>query len=228
MHSEGTIAPATAPWPARRLAIPILVSSAVISGALFPLTPIRDATTLGPVSHVRLVRGAWYVFLSPVYDSWDTLTLLPAREHIALLALALFTYVCWRWRVTVMGTRPTARRELMRAAIAFVVLVAWYATGALVPRPMVSLEVDDPDEVVVDFHSHTEASHDGRPGFSAERNREWHRSAGFNVAYVSDHGTYAAVREALPRNPARAGDGTVLLPAFETRSSGQHLMCRVL
>ena len=175
------------------------------------------------MSHVRLVRGGWYVFLSPVYDSWDTLTLLPAREHFALLALAVFTYFCWRWRVTVMGTRPTARRELMRATIAFVVLVAWYATGALVPRPMVSLEVDDPDEVVVDFHSHTEASHDGRPGFSAERNREWHRSAGFNVAYVSDHGTYAAVREALPRNPARAGDGMVLLPAFETRYSGQHI-----
>ena len=88
---------------------------------------------------------------------------------------------------------------------------------------MVSLVVDDSDAVVVDFHSHTDASHDGRPGFSAERNREWHRSAGFDVAYISDHGTYAAVQRALAGNPSRAGDGTVLLPAFETRYDGQHV-----
>jgi len=219
----GTIVPATPPRPASRPAIPILVSAAVISGALFPLAPIRDAATLGRVSHVRLARGLWYVFLSPVYDSWDTITLLPPREHVTLIALTVFAYAVWRWRVTATGTRRSARRELIRVAIALGLLVAWYATGAVAPRPMVSLEVDDPDEVIVDFHSHTEASHDGRPGFSAERNREWHRAAGFDVAYISDHGTYAAIREALLRNPARAGEGTVLLPAFETRLSGQHV-----
>jgi predicted metal-dependent phosphoesterase TrpH len=212
------------PWASKaHLTIPVLISTAAIAGALFPLAPIRDAVTLRSVHHVRLVRGPWYLLLSPIYDSWDAVTLFSAREHIVLLTLAVVGYVFWRWRIFDTSSRGVVRREVVRAAIALVLLLAWYGVGAVAPRPMVSLEVDDPDAVVVDFHSHTDASHDGRRGFSAERNREWHRSAGFNVAYISDHGTYAAVREALPRNPVRAGEGTVLLPAFETRNSDQHL-----
>lgn len=205
------------------MAIPIVVSAAAVYGSLFPLLPIRDAVTLGAVSHVRLARGPSFVVLSPIYDSWDTLTLLPAGEHLAVLVVALMAYLVWRWRVADRDRRNVVGREVIRAAIALALVVTWYVIGALAPRPMASLDVDDPDAVVVDFHSHTDASHDGRPGFSAERNREWHRSSGFDVAYISDHGTYAAVREALAHNPAHAGDGMVLLPAFETRHSGQHL-----
>lgn len=205
------------------MAVPILVSVAALAGSLSPLLPVRDAATLQTVSHVRLVTGPWYVALSPLYDIWDALTLLPANEHIALLTLALAAYVFWRSRAAPPGKRSIVWHELIRATISLALLVSWYLIGAVTRRPMASLEVDDPDMVVVDFHSHTEASHDGRPGFSAERNREWHRAAGFDVAYISDHGTYAAMQSALSRNPDRAGDGTVLLPGFETRHSGQHL-----
>jgi hypothetical protein len=205
------------------MAIPILVSVAAIAGSLFPLRPVRNAATLESVSHVQLVTGPWYAVLSPLYNIWDALALLPASEHIALLALALTVYVFWRSRAVRLSTRRVVWSEIIRATISLALLVTWYLIGAMARRPMASLEVDDPDIVVVDFHSHTEASHDGRPGFSAERNREWHRAAGFDVAYISDHGTYAAIQSALSRNPALAGDGTVLLPGFETRYSGQHL-----
>lgn len=204
------------------MAIPIFVSVAAIAGSLSPLQPVRNAATLETVSHVQLVTGPWYVALAPLYNIWDALALLPASEHIAVLTLALGMYAFWRSRA-VRHTRRVAWNETIRATISLALLVTWYLIGAMTRRPMASLAVDDPDIVVVDFHSHTEASHDGRPGFSAERNREWHRAAGFDVAYISDHGTYAAIQSALSRNPVLAGDGTVLLPGFETRYSGQHL-----
>jgi hypothetical protein len=79
------------------------------------------------------------------------------------------------------------------------------------------------DAIVVDFHSHTNASWDGRAGFTAERNRLWHRQSGFDVAYITDHGTFAGAEAAATHNPARAGEGTVLLSGIEVRNRGRHL-----
>ena len=172
---------------------------------------------------MRLAVGPWFVVLAPLYDVWDAMTLLPLAGHLAILGAAAIGYIVWRSRVTSQRSRRLDWRELAKASAALAILLAWYAVGAIAPRPMAALELEDPNAVVVDFHSHTDASHDGRFGFSAERNREWHRGAGFNAAYITDHGTFAAIRGALSRNPARAGDGTVLLPGLETRYSGQHL-----
>ena len=209
----------------KRYVVPLGVTAAAILGSLFSEPAVRDAATLSHVPGARLDVSPQFVLLSPLYNTWDTVTLLPASQHVALLLATLAGYLLWRVRATRSNKNGIRwRHELAGARAALTFFLAWYALGALAPRPMASLVVADPDGIVVDFHSHTDVSHDGRRGFSAERNREWHRSAGFDVAYVSDHGTYAAVREAVSRNPARAGDGTVLLPAYETRHDGEHLI----
>jgi hypothetical protein len=87
---------------------------------------------------------------------------------------------------------------------------------------MASLSLQDADLIAVDFHSHTSASHDGRPGFDAEKNREWHQSSGFNAAYVTDHRTFDGALGAAERNPAVAGDGMTLLPGVELRDGDEH------
>jgi len=161
--------------------------------------------------------------LAPLFDIWDAMTLLSAPAHVAILATATIAYGTSVSRSLARRCGRFAWRELVKALAPLALLVAFYATGALMMRPMASLQVDDPDLVVVDFHSHTEASHDGRRGFSVERNREWHHQAGYNVAYVTDHGTLGNVPSALAGNPNLAGDGTVLLPGFEARYAGQHV-----
>jgi hypothetical protein len=99
-------------------------------------------------------------------------------------------------------------------AIVGIMVVVW--------RPMASLSLQDPDLIAVDFHSHTSASHDGRPDFDAERNREWHQSSGFNAAYVTDHRTFDGALSAAERNPSLAGTGTTLLPGVELRDGDEH------
>ena len=94
----------------------------------------------------------------------------------------------------------------------------------IVPRPMASLTLRDADLIAVDFHSHTEASHDGRPGFNAERNREWHRNAGFDAAFVTDHQTFDGALDGVRDNPAASGERTVLLPGVELRDGTEHLI----
>jgi hypothetical protein len=71
----------------------------------------------------------------------------------------------------------------------------------IMPRPMAGLEATT-DIIVVDFHAHTKFSHDGRPDWKPEDVRAWHRAAGFDVAYVTDHRTFEGARDAWANNPA--------------------------
>ena len=56
------------------------------------------------------VKWPWFVVLSPLYDSWDALALLPASEHIAFLTAGLAVYVFWRSRVASRATRRGSSR----------------------------------------------------------------------------------------------------------------------
>src|SRR5581483_1362006 len=68
--------------------------------------------------------------------------------------------------------------------LAFLVFIAW---GVLVPRPMGRLVTDLPDTLLIDFHSHTSFSHDGRPSFTPDHNRQWHRLQGYDASFITDH-----------------------------------------
>jgi hypothetical protein len=64
--------------------------------------------------------------------------------------------------------------------------------AVLLPRPVPRLTTSEPHEdglTIVDYHSHTERSHDGRHGWTLERLGDWHAEQGFQAAYVTDHNT---------------------------------------
>jgi hypothetical protein len=84
------------------------------------------------------------------------------------------------------GPGRAALREVAFGALFLVGVAAVYAIGALVPRPMAALTLSELDVLAVDVHSHTDSSHDGRRGWDPEHVRDWHRAAGYDVAYISD------------------------------------------
>jgi hypothetical protein len=133
--------------------------------------------------------------------------LLSLGQHIALL-------------LTVLIAALVVRRKFTNAPM--VVLVILYAAAVLIPRPMASLSTADAETVKIDFHSHTNASSDARRSFTVDKNREWHRRGGFDVAYISDHRNFAGAEKALRSNPTLAGDRTVLLSAYEGRYLGTY------
>ena len=122
--------------------------------------------------------------------------------------------------------RPLSLRlalELLRTIAALIALLAFYAAAVFLPRPMVALRLDDPGLLAVDFHSHTNRSHDGWSRFTAARNRAWHEGAGFDAAYITDHYTWDGVDDAAPANPSRAGERTVMLSGMEVRLRNRHI-----
>ncbi|OYV73496.1 MAG: hypothetical protein B7Z72_02400, partial [Gemmatimonadetes bacterium 21-71-4] len=196
----------------------VATTAVVMLSANFMVDPLRDAATFRPVTEVHLVHSAAYLVLAPLCDVFDALSLMTVRQHVAILVTLAALFAAWRvwrgWRRH--GTTPV--REARAVVFGVLGLLAFYAAGILVPRPMARLVVSPPLNealVVVDFHSHTRYSHDGAPWFTPEANRRWHRDAGFDVAYVTDHRTVQGAEEARRHNPRIAGEGTTLLQGLE-------------
>jgi hypothetical protein len=114
-----------------------------------------------------------------------------------LIGLGLL-FVLWRIARLVLLRRPfDLRGELRSLVVSLAALAAFVAGGLLSQRPMVKLDGVEPDMAAVDFHSHTNASHDVRgtamARFNTSRNLKWHERAGFNAVFVTDHNTTAGL-----------------------------------
>jgi hypothetical protein len=187
----------------------LLLSAAILVGAIFSRSSLRDAVSGATPAGAELIVSPAYVLLSPMSRALDTIGLLSTGQHIALGVT-----------VILVGILVARRRGVVSGAIGLALLLVLYACAVALPRPMAAIAVTDSSVVVVDFHSHTNSSGDARSGFSPEANREWHKRAGFDAAYISDHRSFSGAESARSRNPARAGEGTVLLSAYEGRYMG--------
>ena len=216
----------------RRFQGPSLIATLVVVSALTAVPALRDAATLQPFPPATLHHPLGYLLGAPLFGLWDTLSLLTVSQHYAVLATLIVLYPAVRVgaalasRRRAHASRLSVPRRIVREALfavaALAALLAFYAAAALVPRPMAAIRLAAPDLLAVDFHSHTNRSHDGWSLFTAARSRAWHEAGGFHAAYVTDHYTWAGVDEALPANPPRAGDGTVLLSGMEVRLRNRH------
>jgi hypothetical protein len=221
--------PATRLARLRRLPWGALTVVALLAfSAPWAIDPIRDAATLGPTQDATLHRPASYLLIAPYSVIMDTITVLSVRQHIAfIITLVLAWAVWWWWRLPELDVAITPARRAVRIAarvgIALVALVALYAAALVLPRPMAGLDTAGSDLIAIDFHAHTKYSHDGRPDWTVEDVREWHRKAGFDVAYITDHRTFEGAREGWANNPTSSGEKTLLLPGIEVVWRGEHV-----
>lgn len=203
--------------------VAIILTLVILAGWPLNLSPIIDLETLAPALGAHLTLGPWFLILAPICDVMDSLTLLSVSQTVALLLSLAALYIVWRelrWRRY--GT--TAFREMRAALAALAGLLLFFCLGILAPRPMARLTLDDANALAIDVHSHTRFSHDGRSSFTPEANRAWHRDAGFDAAYITDHSRFAGAREAETQNAPRAGDGIISLSGVEYVANHNHLL----
>jgi hypothetical protein len=202
------------PWTA------LLVSAAVLLSGGFEVQPIRNAATLADVTEAYLLRPNGYVLIAPLSNVFDMLTLLSLRQHVALFVGVLVLFVLWRVARAIAGG-ATRRRHMMASVILIAAVLLVYLAGTLLPRPMAALVADNANIMRVDFHSHTNASHDGHQ--SVEQLRSWHARAGYDVAYVTDHGSVAGAERGIVNNPNPVANGVTLLQGIEVTWNGEHV-----
>jgi len=219
-------------WSAlRRLPLwGIGITILLLLGALASAPAVRDAVTGESVSEAALSFSPAYLALSPVFDTLDALMLLSARDHVAVLVWVIGLFAAWRVFRKRLPAAPAVGRARKEAGVATLFLFAIaivYVLGAVAPRPMAQLTISvghREDVLAIDVHSHTQYSHDGRPGWTPEDVRAWHRDAGYDVAYISDHRTFEGIERGIANNSLQAGQGTMLLPALEVVWHGEHVI----
>ena len=202
---------------------PLLITLTIAITAVFSLPPLIDPANPSAFISAQLHAPVSYHIFAPLSDVLDMLTMLSPTQYWGMLALCGVCFaVCVRARVSARQTRLTFASSMRTCCRFLGGAVALVGITLVADRPMASLAPEGPDLLTVDFHSHTSASHDGRAGFDAERNREWHSSAGFNAVYVTDHRSFSGALLGAKHNPAHAGDATVLLPGVELRDVDEH------
>ena len=193
---------------------------------MFAAPALSDSLSGQRVSDAALSLSLGYRILAPICDTLDTISMFSLGQHVAFALTCVVLYIVWRFvrdreHVSVFAC---TRCEIAAAGKAALALIAIYVVGAMVPRPTARLTLSSPNAIAIDFHSHTRYSWDGWSSFSPDASRRWHQASGFNVAYITDHSTFAGAEEAALDNPAHAGDGTVMLSGIEVRDRGNHLV----
>jgi hypothetical protein len=171
----------------RRHPLAVILTILVIAGAFAPLPAIVDAVTGAPAGDAELTRPVLYVLTAPVSNVLDAVTFLS-------MARAIWFLVCWIVVLAGLGAMlpGTRGRRIFRGVLGVLAPCGVAVAAVLLPRPVPRLataELSQSDLTIVDYHSHTERSHDGRDGWTLERLGEWHANQGFQAAYVTDHNT---------------------------------------
>lgn len=179
------------------LIVPVGLTTALLGARLAAAPELSDPAGGGLAPSLHLHAPWLYVMLAPLFTLWDGVSMLSmSRLQWFLIGLAIL-FLIWRmvyagrlvWRLETWS----ARHEAVVLATALAALVAFIAGGLLWHRPMMSLAGVASDDIVADFHSHTSVSHDVRNtimrGFDTPANLRWHKRAGFDAVFITDHNT---------------------------------------
>jgi hypothetical protein len=202
----------------RRHPVAILLVVLLLVTAVHPLPPLVDAVTGSVPGDADLERPTLYVVFAPLSDVLDALTFFSKPR--AEWALAAWVIGLAAWGALRRSATPiTRRRRVGRALLGPGVFVLLAAAAVLLPRPVPRLAAASGAGTVIDYHAHTNASHDGRPGWTLARLARWHARQGFDASYVTDHNVI--YDGSLPPPPGTPVD---LLPGVEWSVYRQHVV----
>ena len=201
----------------RRHPVAIALVVLLLLTAIHPLPALVDAVTGSAPGDADLDRPILYVVFAPLSDALDALTFFS-------LSRAVWAFVVWALLLAAWGAVRASsdslrwQRVVASASLGPAVLVLLVVAALLLPRPVPRLVSDSPG-TVIDYHAHTNASHDGRPGWTLAKLAAWHERQGFQASYVTDHNV--VYDGSLP---APEGISISLLPGVEWSVYRQHVV----
>lgn len=220
--------PAT--WRPHQVAF--LVTGSMGLAQVLRVTPLIDPLG-GPLPDAwGLAYPAGYLLLAPLFTLWDAIALLPMSRITGFLAGLGLAFLVWRVRVRLRArvrVWRAATEEAMAVAVALAALVGFLLPGiAWRERPMVRLAGLAAEELALEPHSHTSASHDVDrwpvTGFDLPASLAWHARAGVDVLFVTDHNSTAAWAAWSPVADSVAPGGIVACPGVEISAASAHLV----
>lgn len=218
-----------------RFTVPLGLTVLLLCARLGAVPALSDPVSGVAPSSLHLDVPWLYLTLAPLFTLWDGVSMLSMTRLIGFLTGLAVLYLLWRIGRAVLlrySGRPgppagaAVLKEIAVLAVSSAFLAGFVIIGARWHRPMLSLAGADPDDIVVDFHSHTNVSHDVRNtwmrGFDAQANRRWHARAGFDAVFVTDHNVRSRESPVASRQSSTAS--TVLCPGIEVSAWRAHVV----
>jgi hypothetical protein len=216
------------------LRVPLALTGILLAARIASVPALSDPVTTALPDRLHLSVPAPYLLLAPLFTLWDGISMLSMSRLKGFLVGLILVYLLWRIVRVAQRRRTTSSwpRRLLREVgilvLSLGLLLVFLIVGALWHRPMISLTGVSANERVVDFHSHTSASHDVEgtlmENFDAEANRRWHARAGFDVAFVTDHNVVSREARVRSRESGVGVSGTVLCPGIEVSAWRAHIL----
>ncbi|MEA2723552.1 MAG: hypothetical protein QOH59_1323, partial [Gemmatimonadales bacterium] len=183
-----------------RLAVPLALTALLLCARLVAVPALSDPVAGVAPPSLGLHVPWLYLALAPLFTLWDGVSMLSMTRLYGFLIGLVGLYLAWRvgtlvWLRRKRAAAPTAGSSLLKEirilAVSLLLLAGFLVGGALWHRPMLALRGADPRDIVADFHSHTNVSHDVADtwmgGFDTDANLRWHTRAGFDATFITDH-----------------------------------------
>jgi hypothetical protein len=205
-----------------------LLTALLTAARIAAVPPLYDPVArTGPAS-LHLSTPELYLILAPLFSLWDGVSMLSMNRLQGFLTGLVVMYLGWRLLLLLARRRFRWRRELGVLVLSLAVFLSFLLLGALWHRPMLSLAGVPPGDRVVDFHSHTNVSHDvgdtWMSGFDTEANLRWHTRAGFDLAFITDHNVASRQSPVASLEARGAEGGTVPCPGIEVSAWRAHIV----
>ena len=185
-----------------RWRVPLVLTAALVLAQLLPVLPLSDVVHGLAPRDVRLSWPITHVLLAPFTLLADWLNGANRAELKGFGLWLLVGYALARLLAAPVSFR--LKTEVTTAACCLLACSLFVWWGARWNRPIPRLVAADSSLLIFDVHSHTSASHDGRPGFGSAENARWHGRAGFDAAFITDHNVVGAARQWRVDAPGRA------------------------
>ena len=201
----------------RRHPVAIALVVLLLLTAIHPLPALVDAVTGSAPGDADLDRPMLYVLFAPLSDTLDALTFFSLSRAVWAVVVWVLLLAAWG-AIRASSDSLSWRRIVASALLGPVALVALVVAALMLPRPVPRLVSDGPGSVI-DYHAHTNASHDGRPGWTLAKLAQWHERQGFQATYVTDHNVIYDRSLPVPE-----GTSISLLPGVEWSVYRQHVV----
>ena len=214
----------------RHLIAPLVLALLLFAARLDGVPTLSDTVWAAIPPSLHLSVPPLYLLFAPVFTLWDGISMLSMSRLRGFLQGLAVCYVGWRllrwWlRRSAGRAAPSWMRELRALLLSTAAFSLFVVVGAIWHRPMASLSGVPQDWSVVDFHSHTNRSHDVRGtlmgGFDLEANRRWHARAGFDAVFITDHNVASHESRVASHEP---GAMTVICPGVEVSAWHAHIV----
>ena len=201
----------------RRHPVAIVLVVLLLATAIHPLSPLVDAVTGSVPGDADLDRPILYVLFAPLSNALDGLTFFSLPRAVWALTVWMLLLAAWG-AVRASSDSHGWRRVVATSLLGPAVLVALAVAALVLPRPVPRLVHDGPG-TAIDYHAHTNASHDGRPGWTLAKLAAWHERQGYEASYVTDHNVVYDGSLPVPE-----GTSISLLPGVEWSVHQQHVV----